>query len=342
MNARNASVVAFAALIVPMCLGSDSKLIQAPPIDFSKFIPYTPKSNEGDFIIGPSYQDAPELKQRSDVPKGSVYHITMHSEDSRIYPGIVKTQPGKIVPYTRKVTVYVPSQYVPGTDAPFFVSQDSMGQGEIPTILDNMIADHRLPSMVAIMIDSGGSDAQGSERGLEYDTLSPWYANFIEREVLPKVAQECHVQLTKDPNGRMTMGGSSGAACAFSMAWYRTDLYHRVLSYSGTFVNQQWPPDPENLHGAWEYHDRLIPQARTKPIRIWMEVGEHDIRYNDDESTYHNWVLANQRMAAVLKAKHYHYQYVFARDAGHVDWRALRQTLPKALEWVWKGYPIKK
>jgi enterochelin esterase-like enzyme len=216
-----------------------------------------------------------------------------------------------------------------------------MGRGEIPTILDNMIADHRLPSMVAIMIDSGGSDAQGSERGLEYDTMSGWYAQFIESEVLPKVAQECHVVFSKDPNARMTMGGSSGAACALSMAWYRPDLYHRVLSYSGTFVNQQWPPNPETLHGAWEYHDHLIKEARNKPIRIWMEVGEHDIRFDDDESTFHNWVLANQRTAAVLKAKHYHYQYVFAREAGHVDGRAVRQTLPQALEWVWKGYPIK-
>ena len=29
------------------------------------------------------------------------------------------------------------------------------------------------------------------------------------------------------------------------MAWYHPDLYHRVLTYSGTFVNQQWPSNPE-------------------------------------------------------------------------------------------------
>ena len=135
------------------------------------------------------------------------------------------------------------------------------------------------------------------------------------------------------------MGGSSGAACALSMAWYHPALYHRVLSYSGTFVNQQWPPNPQTLRGAWEYHERLIPQSKPKPLRIWMEVGENDIRSKDDESTYHNWVLATQRMAAVLKAKRYHYQYVFARDAGHVDGAVVRQTLPQALEWIWKGYP---
>jgi enterochelin esterase-like enzyme len=313
---------------------------QAPEIDFTRFKPLTAGAGDGDYIIRPPYMRAPELTPRDDVPKGMVYHFTMSSTESRIYPGISKTQPGT-VPYQRSVTVYVPSQYVAGTPTPFFVSQDSMGAGIVPTILDNMIADHRLPAMVAVMINSGGGDAQGSERGLEYDTVSGRYAEFIETEVLPRISQDYHVTFTKDPNGRMTMGGSSGGAAAFSMAWFHPELYHRVLSYSGTFVNQQSPLNANSPHGAWEYHEHLIPASRTKPLRIWMEVGQNDIRSHDEESTYHNWVLANQRMAAVLKAKRYHYQYVFAADAGHVDGRVVAQTLPGALEYVWKGYPIR-
>jgi hypothetical protein len=314
---------------------------QAPAMDLSKYLPYGPKAGEGDFIISPPWTNAPELTPRAGVPKGTIYHLTMNSEESKIYPGISKNKPGVITPYKRSVTVYVPSQYVPGTAAPFMVSQDSMGAGEVPTILDNMIYDHRLPAMIAIFINSGGSDAQGSQRGLEYDTLSPWYAQFVEWEVLPKVANECHVAFTKDPDARMTMGGSSGGACAFTMAWYRPDLYHRVLTYSGTYVNQAWPPDPATLHGAWEYHEHLIPNTKRKPIRLWMEVGAQDLRPNDPESTLHNWPLANVKMAAVLKAKKYHYQFVFANGAYHVDGGVVRQTLPQALEWVWQGYRAK-
>ena len=315
---------------------------QAQPVDLTKFAPLTPDAGDGDYTIAPPYTNSPELMSRSDVPKGMVYHFTMDSTDSKIYPGISKSAPGTVVPYHRAVTVYVPSQYVVGTPAPFLVSQDSMGAGEFPTILDNMIADHRLPVMVAVMINSGGGDAQGSERGLEYDTVSGKYAEFIETEVLPKITQDYHVTFTKNPSGRMTMGGSSGGAAAFSMAWYHPELYHRVLTYSGTYVNQQSPLNPDSPHGAWEYHEHFIPQTRTKPLRIWMEVGANDIRSHDDESTYHNWVMANQRMAAVLKAKRYHYQFVFAQDAGHVDGKVVRQTLPQALLWVWQGYPIKQ
>ena len=49
-------------------------------------------------------------------------------------------------------------------------------------------------------------------------------------------------------------------------------------------------------------------------------------------------VRTRAEMAAVLKAKHYHYQFLFCREAGHVDGRTVKQTLPQALEWVWRGY----
>ncbi len=206
-------------------------------------------------------------------------------------------------------------------------------------VLDNMIAAHRLPAMIIVAPDSGGSDAQGSERGLEYDTLSDRYSNWVEQELLPAVSKNYGVTFTTDPEGRATMGGSSGAICAWTMAWYHPERYHKVLSYSGTFVNQASPEDPKTPRGGWEYHETLIPKAAKKPIRIWMEVGEKDLHFDDPEKTWHNWPLANNRMAAALKKKGYDYRYVFAMDAHHVDPRVVKQTLPAALEWLWRDYP---
>jgi hypothetical protein len=45
-------------------------------------------------------------------------------------------------------------------------------------------------------------------------------------------------------------------------------------------------------------------------------------------------------MAKVLAAKGYHYQFVFAKNAGHTDRTVKAQTLPGALEYLWQGYPI--
>jgi len=210
-------------------------------------------------------------------------------------------------------------------------------------ILDNLIAQRRLPAMVAIWIQNGGGDAQGSERGLEYDTMSGKFAEFIEAEILPLVEKNCQVKLTKDPEGRCVMGGSSGGAAALAMAWYHPDLYHRVISYSGTFVNQQWPFNPETTGGAWDFHEKLIPLSARKPLRIWIEVGDRDLlNPNVMRDDMHDWVAANNRMATALKAKGYHYQYVYAANAGHVDRAAKNQTLPEALEWAWQGYLMNK
>ncbi len=207
------------------------------------------------------------------------------------------------------------------------------------TVLGNLVAEHKLPPIIAISIGNGSGDAQGSERGLEYDTMSGRYAEFVENEVLPRVEREAHVALTRDPDGRAATGGSSGGACSLIMAWYHPELYHRVLSYSGTFINQQWPWNPETPHGAWEFHEKLIRGSRKKPIRIWMEVGDHDLfNPNAMRDGMHDWVLANERMAAVLAAKGYHYQFLFARNAGHVDHAVRAQTLAEALEYVWQGY----
>jgi enterochelin esterase-like enzyme len=312
---------------------------------------------DGNFILGPAHPVAPEMQPSSDVPKGKVYTFTVRSADSKIYPGIARepntfgtpdpNNPARLIvttshlaPWERTVTVYVPQQYRRGTAAPLIVGMD----GPDPvlfTALDSLIAKHRVPALIAVSIQNGGGDAQGSERGLEYDTMSDRYTRFVETEVLPQVERRYHVRLTHDPNGRAAMGTSSGAAAALIMAWYRPDLYRRVLSYSGTFINQQWPYNPAKPHGAWAFHESLIPNSKRKPIRIWMEVSDQDLfNPNVMRDGMHDWVEANEAMARVLASKKYRYQFVFARNAGHGDRETKLQTLPEALEWLWKDYRL--
>lgn len=314
-----------------------------------------PANLDGNFIIGPTHTPAPELAVENSTLQGTVIEFTMSSSDSKIYPGIARdpntfgtpdpSDPTKLIvttshpaPYTRKVALYVPKQYVVGTEAPFIVGADGPDQ-LLFAALDGLISKHKIPPMIGISIGNGGGDAQGSERGLEYDTMSGLYAEFVEKEVLPMVEGKAHVKLTRDPDGRAAIGYSSGGACAMSMAWYHPEWYHRVLAYSGTFINQQWPHSAKTPHGAWEFHERLIPNTPVKPIRIWMEVGDRDLfNPNVMRDNMHDWVLANENLAKVLADKGYHYQFVFARNAVHVDRAVRQQTLPEALEYLWAGY----
>jgi len=354
-----------------------------------------PSGAEGNFIIGPTHAPAPETVAKEDVPRGAVTSFTLSSKDSVIYnPGLIRDDPagcnnGSIMvamtapgdksnmvvttshpgTWTRTIDVYVPARYVRGTEAPFIVIGDggSTAYKDLATILDNLIAQRRVPPMIAIQIGNGGQDAQGSERGREYDTVSGTYTQFVEREVLPLVEQQADVRLTKNSDGRASMGLSSSGAAAFTMAWFHPELYRRVLAFSPTVVNQQWPHDPSLRGGAWEYHSAwagptspnlnikagvlsaseppgapLIPSAPTKPIRFWFEVGDQDLFYPNPvlADGMHDWTLSNELMAKVLADKGYHYQFLFARNARHVDRPTIAQTLPTALEWLWKGYPI--
>ena len=327
--------------------------------------PASRQPDQSETTIGPDYRPTPELA----IPRGTVTQFTMSSADSRVYPGIARIDNETMArrdawgnrmaaplegntrpqPWSRRVWVYVPAGYRATANArgpasppaPFMVVQDGglLFVGPMVPVLDQMIADKRLPPIVVVFINSGGSDAQNSQRGLEYDTMNGRYAEFIEREVLPRVTQETGVAFTTDPEGRAAAGCSSGGAAAFTMAWYHPEWYRRVLSYSGTFVNQASPQDPATSRGAWEYHATLIPSSPPRPIRIWMQVGEKDLHADDPEESFHNWPLANKRMAAALKAKGYDYRFTFALGARHCSAEVMAQTLPEALEWTWKGFP---
>jgi iron(III)-enterobactin esterase len=317
-----------------------------------------PVDRDGDFVIGPPYAAPRELDVASGTPRGRVEQFAMESADSKFFPGIARNAPGAVDPdnprtlrlevhpqaYQRAITVYIPAGVQPGQTLPFMVVHDGprLGQQEqtLPPVLDNLIAQKRVPAMAAILIQNGGGDAQGSQRGLEYDTVSGKFAEFIEAEVLPAVEQRYAIRLTRDPESRAVMGCSSGAAAAFTMAWFHPEWYHRVISYSGTFVNQQWPFNPATPGGAWDYHARIIAGSPVKPIRIWMHVGDSDLlNPNAMRDDMHDWVAANHGMARVLAQKGYHHQYVFARESGHCEARVRQQTLPAALEYAWQGYP---
>lgn len=333
----------------------------------------------GDYVIGPDYTPAPEVAGPLGPLRGTVHPFTMLAADSKFYPGIrhkvglarERTPTGEPanVPfdvasqnapyYPRHVEVYIPPGYKRGTPAPFMVVLDGVWVNRVhDTVLqavDAMIAAKRLPPMILVLIDPGNrpveptartgpdsptEDGPGSERSMEFDTVSSRFGDFVQAEVLPRVEKDYHVKLTGNPDGRAVYGISSSGVAAFNMAWFHPERYRRVMIYSGTFINNQSPVDPQLPLGAWEYHDHLIAEAPKKPIRIWMSVGERDNSYTATEESHRNWVIANTRMAAVLKNKGYDYRFIFAKGAEHVDNRVVGQTLPEALEYIWKGYPI--
>lgn len=312
---------------------------------------------DGDSMVGPSYTNQSDLTDRGNA-KGKSFQFTMKIADSTIFNGKDATVAANKVNTTRAINVYIPKLYKDGDPAPLLIIQDGPGEiGQVSNALDNLTISQdtkrKLPPFVVVAVQNGGNDSIGSERGLEYDTLSDRYARFIDQEVLAAVQVNAQIKaaypnlkFTKDASGRASLGCSSGGAAAFSMGWFRPDLFSRIIGYSTTLVAQQDPKADESKSypfGAWDYHSskEIIKNdatGREKQLRIFINANQNDLGSTEAESTHHNWLMANQRTAAALKAKGFHYKFVEGMGVGHCDGKVQSATLADALVWVWRGY----
>ncbi len=92
-----------------------------------------------------------------------------------------------------------------------------------------------MPVTIGIFLNPGTFGDGAANRSFEYDSMSGQYLKFICEEILPHFAKEYN--LTTDPEMRAIGGGSSGGICAFTVAWERPDVFHKVLSAIGNFTN---------------------------------------------------------------------------------------------------------
>jgi enterochelin esterase-like enzyme len=314
-------------------------------------------TGDGDFMIMPPYGTQPDLTDKGN-PKGKSFHFTMSSATSMFYKGDDPTLlAANMHTFTRAVDVYVPAAYQDGSPAALLTIQD--GPGELSLVknaLDNLTISkdpaRKLPPFVVVAVANGGGDGRGSERGLEYDTMSGKYADFVSMEVLPAVIANAQVKaaypnlsFTDNPEGRATLGCSSGGAAAMSMGWFRPNLFHRIVTYSATLVAQQNATAPEAMSypdGAWDYHSNLmlVQNNPRKDLRVFLNCNQMDLGATNTDASMHNWITANMRMDAALKGKGYHDRFVYAAGVGHCDYSVQTSTLADTLVWMWQGYPV--
>ncbi len=268
---------------------------------------------QDDYVLGPDSQ------RQADTPRGTV---TKHVwETSNVFPGTV-----------REYWIYVPQQYDATRPACVMVFQDGgnyvneTGQFRVPIVFDNLIHRGDMPVTIGIFINPGvvPASAPGAEarrnRSFEYDSLGDQYARFLIEEILPAVGAQYN--LTSDPAGRAIGGISSGAICAWTVAWERPEAFRKVLSHVGSFTN---------IRGGHVYH-ALIRKTEPKPIRVFLQDGENDL-----DNLHGHWPLANQQMAAALKFAGYDYQFIMG-TGGH-NGKHGGAILPDSLRWLWRDYP---
>ncbi|QDT10134.1 alpha/beta hydrolase [Stieleria marina] len=267
------------------------------------------------------YRHGPDSQVQDGVPKGKV---TQHVDlESKIFPGT-----------KRRYSVYVPAQYDGSEPAALMVFQDGhafeglTGDFRLPTVFDNLIAKGDMPITIAVMIDPGhkgelpekrGWRPRPANRSFEYDSVSGDYAEFLLNEILPEITKD--FKISENPELRAICGNSSGGICAFSVAWFRPDSFHKVLSHIGSFTN---------IRGGHNYA-AMIRKTDKKSLRVFLQDGENDL-----DNEHGNWPLANQQLAKSLAFKDYDYKFVFGTEAHNGKHGGA--IFPDSLRWLWRGW----
>ena len=281
------------------------------------------------------YKLGPDSFPQPGVPRGKVVGpLTLESKTT--YPGT-----------TRNYWVYVPAQYDPTKPSSLMVFQDGHffvdveGQYRIPTVFDNLIYRREMPVTIGVFINPGRTPEQKeanakewgdrtNNRRVEYNALNDTYARLIVDELLPALRKDYNI--SDSPDDRAIAGASSGAICAFTVAWERPDQFRKVISTIGSFTN---------IMGGHAYPD-IIRQSEPKPIRVFLQDGANDNRGRgrNGEGKYdpqRDWYAQNRLMAAALSEKKYDVNYCWGLGShGHKQAGAI---MPEMLRWLWRDHP---
>ena len=281
--------------------------------------------------------------QRPGVPPGTLSE--KGTLRSTIYDGMISDY-----------WVYVPAQYDPKKPAAVMVFQDGGGyvhrDGDHPAlnVLDNLIAEGKIPVMIAIFTDPGdiaGSPGtptyqfvdgyakkwhrtlRDSMRSTEYDTVSDRYPRFLRDELIPAVARQYN--LRTDAYSHAITGLSSGGICAFNAAWQMPDEFSRVITWIGSFTAIQWHEDPQVADGGQDYPDKILREDHRN-LRVWLQDGNND----QENPNYGSWPMDNIRMANALKLKGYDFRFSFG--TGPHTAAVGGEEFPEEMIWLWRGY----
>ncbi len=263
------------------------------------------------------YAHGPDSVVQPGVPAGETVEFEWTA--STVYPGT-----------SRRIRVHVPAMYDPSEPAALMLFQDGGlyldpgGEVRAAVVLDNLIHRGDIPITIGVFVDPGDFEVDAEvnhrkNRNVEYDAFDDRYVTLLLQEIIPQVTKRYSV--SEDPDRWGICGGSSGGNCAFTAAWLRPDRFRRVIGFLSSFAQ---------MPGGNPYPD-LIPTVPRKPLRIFLQAGHRDLRWNEPDG---NWLASNLRVAAALAEAGYDFRLVLG-DGGHSPNHG-GVLLPDALRWLWR------
>lgn len=220
----------------------------------------------------------------------------------------------------RRIWFYTPNGYSPDKKYPLVVFLDGVDYlNNIPTltILDNLIAQGKIPPVVAIFV---ATPFGAGIREKEYYG-NPQFVDFMMKELLPFVGSK--LSITKKPSETTLVGLSAGGVAAGFVALKNPERFGNVVMQSPALW---WGYDYYGEDGEW-----LIAQyldAEKKKIRFYIEIGKFEALPSTRKGRP-NAFHSVRHFHDILKLKGYKYFYnEFSGAHEYVNWG---ESLPGAL-----------
>lgn len=251
------------------------------------------------------------IVEMPDAPK-QIY-ITERANVNRgtLFPTSIKS---KILNEERKITIHTPAQYNPKQPHNLVIVFDGESYGArlersprvpTPTIMDNLLADKKIPPTVTVLVWSMGKRSE--------DLISEKFGDFISTELIPWIRSNYNIHST--PDKVLLAGSSRGGFAASFIALNHSDVAGNVLSQSGSY----WIKGTKN-ENHWTYPEddgKLITaykNSKVLPIKFYMDIGLYDAGAS--------MLGMNRQFRDILIVKGYDVDYREFKGGHHyVNWR---------------------
>ena len=281
----------------------------------------------------------PDHFPKEGVPKGELKGpFEFHS---KVFAGTV-----------RRYWIYVPARYKAASPAALLVFQDGQratnpeGSLRVPQVMENLMASGEMPVTIGLFITPGNTSehypdnlgmSNPNHRAEEYDDLDDDYSQMIIGEFIPMLSKEYNI--SEDPEMHAIGGTSSGAICAFTVAWRHPEAFRKVYSAIGSYVSIGFRPNETPIKLGGQDYPALIRREKIRPMKIFYQDGSNDL-----SNEWGNWFLANQQMVSAMEyanrnaeerkmeGPRYAFTHVWT-DGKHSDQHP-GMVLPEGLRWI--------
>jgi enterochelin esterase-like enzyme len=209
----------------------------------------------------------------------------------------------KVLGYQIMYSIYLPAGYESLGKLPVAYVTDGYEymhpqMGNMPTVLDNLIADKKIEPIIAVFVDNREPINRQNNRRMKELAMSAAYLDFFVKELIPEI--EKRYPAVADPKKRAIIGTSMGGLTATYFAFTRPDVFGLAGIQSPAFWTK-----PQ------------IYQLCNNPANATMKISMTTGLINDTSKE-------SRKMKDILEANscQYHYREV---NEGHSwgNWRNL-------------------